>query len=118
MVGAAMAADPQISAHATRLRDAAHTRLPIPPLRTELGEREIATAYVIQQENVARAVAAGDRITGRKIGLTSLAVQRQLGVSEPDYGTLLASMELVSDDEIPARLIQPRAEAEVAFVLS
>ena len=107
----------QLGAHASRLREAARSCLPIPPIRQELGEREIATAYVVQQANVTVALAGGDRITGRKIGLTSLAVQRQLGVSEPDYGTLLASMELLSDDEVPIRLIQPKAEAEVAFVL-
>jgi len=112
-----ISSDQEIGAHASRLREAARSRLPIPPLRQELGEREIATAYVVQQANVTAALAGGDRITGRKIGLTSLAVQRQLGVNEPDYGTLLASMELLSDDEVPARLIQPKAEAEVAFVL-
>jgi 2-keto-4-pentenoate hydratase len=112
-----ISSDQEIGAHASRLREAARSRVPIPPLRQALGERDIATAYLVQQANVAAALADGDRVTGRKIGLTSLAVQRQLGVTEPDYGTLLASMELLSDDEAPARLIQPKAEAEIAFVL-
>ncbi len=112
-----MPAETEIRAYADRLHEAARARTPIAPFRQQLGEREIATAYAIQQVNVARALAAGDRITGRKIGLTSLAVQRQLGVSEPDYGTLLGGMELVTGDEVPARLIQPKAEAEVAFVV-
>jgi 2-keto-4-pentenoate hydratase len=112
-----MVADTQIRACADQLHAAAQARAPIPPFRKEIGEREIASAYAIQQVNVARALAAGNRVTGRKIGLTSLAVQRQLGVSEPDYGTLLSGMELVSGDEVPERLIQPKAEAEVAFVI-
>jgi 2-keto-4-pentenoate hydratase len=112
-----MASDQEIAAHAARLREAARNRLPIPPIRQDLGERDIAAAYLVQRANVSAALTTGDRITGRKIGLTSLAVQRQLGVNEPDFGTLLASMEMVSDDEVPAQLIQPKAEAEVAFVL-
>jgi 2-keto-4-pentenoate hydratase len=112
-----MPTDAKIQSYADRLHEAARTRAPIPPLRRDLGEREIAAAYAVQQINVARALADGDRVTGRKIGLTSLAVQRQLGVNEPDFGTLLGRMELVSDDEVPNRLIQPKAEAEVAFVM-
>jgi 2-keto-4-pentenoate hydratase len=112
-----MASDQDVAAIAARLREAARSRLSIAPIRQNLGERDIAAAYLVQRANVSAAVTSGDRITGRKVGLTSLAVQRQLGVNEPDFGTLLASMELVSDDEVPAQLIQPKAEAEVAFIL-
>ncbi|MEI5617590.1 2-keto-4-pentenoate hydratase, partial [Streptomyces brasiliscabiei] len=63
-------------------------------------------------------LAAGRVLTGRKIGLTSRAVQRQLGVDQPDYGMLFADMAVPDGWEINRdRLLQPKAEAEVAFVL-
>lgn len=92
-------------------------RKPIAPIHTKLGERAIDLAYRVQQVNIDRHLGSGDRITGRKTGLTSLAVQKQLGVDQPDFGALLASMELVSGDAVPDTLIQPKAEAEIAFVL-
>ena len=55
---------------------------------------------------------------GRKIGLTSLAVQRQLGVSQPDYGMLFAEMAVPDGWDVAAdQLIQPKVEAEIAFVI-
>src|SRR5262249_24094104 len=60
----------------------------------------------------------GRRIVGRKIGLTSKAVQQQLGVDQPDYGVLFDDMELLDGCEFDAtRLIQPKAEGEIAFVV-
>ncbi|HEY3656305.1 MAG TPA: fumarylacetoacetate hydrolase family protein [Steroidobacteraceae bacterium] len=75
-------------------------------------------AYFVQRTLEANAIAAGQRITGRKIGLTAPAVQTQLGVSQPDFGFLTDGMELGDGDEIPfTHLIAPRVEAEIAFVL-
>jgi 2-keto-4-pentenoate hydratase len=82
------------------------------------GVGDIDSAYAVQATSVSREVSRGGRVVGAKIGLTSLAVQRAFDVYEPDFGTLFADMCLASGEEIAAdRLIQPRVEAEVAFVL-
>jgi 2-keto-4-pentenoate hydratase len=78
----------------------------------------IDAAYQVQAVNLAAAYAAGQSLVGRKIGLTSEAVQRQLGVDQPDFGVLLDGMAIGSGDTVPAgRLLQPKVEAEVAFWL-
>ncbi|ABQ69866.1 4-oxalocrotonate decarboxylase [Rhizorhabdus wittichii RW1] len=103
---------------AALLRDAAASGRPCPPVRDRIADADIATAYAVQKRNVEIATASGGRIVGRKIGLTSPAVQKQLGVDQPDFGTLLAAMAIPDGAEIPVGMVlQPRVEAEIAFVL-
>ena len=87
-------------------------------MRDLLGVTDIDKAYAVQQLSTNERTSAGSRIVGRKIGLTSPAVQSQLGVDRPDFGTLFDDMLVSSGGTIPSeRLLQPRAEAEIAFVL-
>lgn len=91
----------------------------IEPVRAHLPAMDLAAAYAVQQINVRRRLADGHRIVGRKIGLTSEAVQKQLGVDQPDFGALFEDMGFYGDDvTVPlAGMIAPRIEAEIAFVL-
>lgn len=110
--------DTAVAAAAARLARAAETGVPCPPVRDLIGRDNVATAYVVQQLLTARRIESGARVIGRKIGLTSPAVQQQLGVDRPDFGVLFDAMAYRGGDTIPADLVlQPRIEAEVAFVL-
>jgi 2-keto-4-pentenoate hydratase len=101
------------------LDEATRTGTPCAPVRALLPEGDIETAYAVQRLHVERGVAAGRRLVGRKIGLTSPAVQRQLGVGQPDFGALFADMAVGEGEPVPAgRLLQPKVEAEVALVLA
>ncbi|MCL6593501.1 MAG: fumarylacetoacetate hydrolase family protein [Alicyclobacillus sp.] len=77
----------------------------------------VELAYRIQLVNVERRVAAGDAVVGQKIGLTSKPMQQLLGVGEPDFGHLFKSMSFRSGDVVDYPLIQPKVEAELAFIL-
>jgi 2-oxopent-4-enoate hydratase len=104
---------------AARLREAERTRTPCAPVRGLFGADDVAAAYRVQSLLVGERIAAGGTVVGRKIGLTSPAVQQWLGVDTPDFGVLLDDMEYAESETVPmSRLLQPRAEAEVAFVLS
>lgn len=104
---------------AVRLRDAQLARRPIAPIRHEVSDPSADLAYLIQSENVRHRTASGHRPVGWKIGLTSPAVQRQLGVDQPDCGVLFKEMETPDGGCIDvAELIQARIEAEIAFVLA
>lgn len=100
------------------LYDAWRARRVIAPLREQAPGITIENAYAIQSRMVARRVQAGERIVGKKIGVTSKPVQDFLGVFEPDFGQLTSGMICAESDGIDLNgLIQPKAEAELAFVL-
>lgn len=90
----------------------------IAPLRERLARADQEGAYAVQEANTRAWLAEGRRLVGRKIGLTSLAVQKQLGVDQPDFGMLFADMAVGDGEPVAAgRLIQPKVEAEVALIL-
>lgn len=108
---------------AKRLFDSQISRTPCAPVRDMIVEAAeggdlIATAYAVQKRNTKRLTDIGRRAVGRKIGLTSIAVQRQLGVDAPDFGTLFAHMAVGDGEEIAMeRTMQPKVEGEIALVL-
>ncbi|MGH3893605.1 MAG: 2-keto-4-pentenoate hydratase [Rhodococcus qingshengii] len=103
---------------AQRLLEAYRTGTPIEPLATEFPHAELSTAYRIAQAQVEQWEKDGDAVKGHKVGLASAAIQRQMGVDQPDFGHLTASMFHLEHHPIPAELyIQPRIEPETAFVL-
>lgn len=108
-----------VAAAAARLLEAQAQRRPAAPVRDLIGSADIEAAYAVQQQIIAARVAAGAKVVGRKIGITSEAVQRQVNVTQPDFGVLLDDMRYADGEEIPfEQLLQPRAEVEVAFVLA
>lgn len=98
------------------LYNAEQSRGQIAPLSEQYPGLRVDDAYAVQLANVMRATKQGQRVSGKKIGLTSPGIQQQMGVSEPDYGHLFAAMDCAGDI-ITAQLIQPKIEAELAFVL-
>jgi len=91
--------------------------IPVPPLTEQYGALTLNDAYAIQMKNIGRVVEMGHTVSGKKIGLTSPGIQTQLGVDEPDYGHLFAAMECRDGIVDSSQLIQPKIEAELAFVL-
>jgi len=104
---------------ARRLRAAEATGEPIPPLTLSYPDLTVEDAYRVQLENVKARTHRGARVLGHKVGLTSRAMQEMLGVGEPDYGHIFDDIVLASGDALSCkRLIAPRAEPEIAFVLA
>ena len=100
------------------LYDALIQRRTLAPLTERHPDITIEDAYQIQQQMIARRLAAGERPVGKKTGVTSKAVMNMLGVHQPDFGWLLDGMVYNEGQAIPAdSLIQPRAEGEIAFLM-
>jgi 2-oxopent-4-enoate/cis-2-oxohex-4-enoate hydratase len=110
----------RIARHGDELYSALRGRSTVPPLTAREPEITIEDAYAISLHLLRRRLDDGERIIGKKIGVTSHAVQRMLGVFQPDFGYLTDRMLYRSGEEMPIgrELIQPRAEGEIAFVLA
>lgn len=100
------------------LLEAERTGVPIPPFSAQDPTFDVTRAYETQRLAIEEKLSAGDRVRGRKVGLTSAALQQLFDVDEPDYGIVLESTVHESDEPIRLDgLIAPRVEAEIAFVL-
>lgn len=108
----------QIEQAADRLWKATTNGVACAPVRELIGDDDIDAAYAVQANVSQRRLRAGQRLVGRKIGLTSVAVQTQLEVNQPDFGPLFANQIYADNAEVPMTgLIAPRVEAEVTLVL-
>ncbi len=109
----------QIIACGDELYQALTKRETIRPLTERFSDLTIDDAYHISLRMLERRVEAGERVIGKKIGVTSKAVQNMLNVRQPDFGYLTDAMVFSQGEEmaISERLIQPKAEGEIAFIL-
>jgi 2-keto-4-pentenoate hydratase len=106
-------------AAADRLISAAATPRQCDPVRDIVGATDISAAYAIQHLLTEDSLRRGRLIVGHKIGLTSHAVQQQLGVDQPDSGVLFADMQVAAGSVVASDvLLQPKVEAEIAFILA
>jgi 2-keto-4-pentenoate hydratase len=100
------------------LLDAYASRTPVPPLTATYAAISVDDAYAIQRAQVSAWTSAGAVVKGHKVGLTSAAMQKQLGVDQPDFGVLLDRMFLPEGITADiSQFLQPRAEPEIGFVL-
>jgi 2-keto-4-pentenoate hydratase len=117
MTAPALGSD-MVEQKAASLRGAYDTLVPVEPIRIDLPDASVEDAYAIQEANTAHWLKQGRVLVGAKIGLTAKTVQKQLGVDQPDFGALFADMAIADGDDVaPGRLLQPKVEAEIAFVL-
>jgi len=108
-----------IESAALRLREADLNKKVCEPIRNLIGIDDLDAAYAIQQINTNHRIKSGAKVIGHKIGLTAPVVQKQLGVDQPDFGLLWQDKEILNGGEISVKeLMQPKAEAEIAFVLA
>jgi len=104
---------------AAELAEAERGKVPMKPLTDRYADLDVVDAYEIQLLNIRARVAAGARVVGHKVGLSSEAMQKMMGVDEPDYGHLLDDMEVFEDRPVPAgKFLYPRVEVEVGFILA
>jgi 2-keto-4-pentenoate hydratase len=104
---------------AAGLADAERSRVPITPLTTAHPDIDVVDAYEIQLINIRARLDDGARVIGHKVGLSSEAMQKMMGVDEPDYGHLLADMEVFEDVPVDtSKFLFPRVEVEVGFILA
>jgi 2-oxopent-4-enoate/cis-2-oxohex-4-enoate hydratase len=107
-----------IERYGDELYQALRERRPVEPLTDRESDITVDDAYRIQLRTIQRRLDAGERVVGKKIGVTSKVVMDMLKVNQPDFGHLLSGMVLNEGEAVrTAELIAPRAESEVAFVL-
>jgi len=108
----------EFSKYAAELYEAESSGISISPITSSLPNLSTEAAYSIQLENINRKQQEGHKVVGKKIGLTSKAMQQLLGVSEPDYGHLLDSMKVSNGEKLSFdQVMQPKVEGEIAFIL-
>lgn len=109
----------KITSYGNVLYDCLRNRTTIDPITDQESDISIEDAYHISLQLMQRRLDDGEKIIGKKIGVTSKAVQNMLGVHQPDFGYLTDRMVYSNGDEIPisTTMIQPKAEGEIAFVL-
>jgi 2-oxo-hept-3-ene-1,7-dioate hydratase len=114
-----MALSPEIvEALAAELDEAERTHVQLDHFSIRFPDMDIGDGYAIQRAWMRRKIAAGRQPIGRKIGLTSRAMQRAVNITEPDYGLLLDDMLFPDGQDVPFdRFIEPRVEVELAFIL-
>ena len=111
--------DKQIQSYGDELYQALLQRQPVAPLTEREPGITLDDAYRIQLRFIQRRLDAGETVVGKKIGVTSKVVMDMLGVNQPDFGQLLSGMVVNEGEAIRCNtMIAPKAEAEVAFVLS
>lgn len=104
---------------AADLAEAERTRVSMSPLIVAYPDIDVVDAYEIQLINIRQRIAEGAVVVGHKVGLSSEAMQKMMGVDEPDYGHLLADMEVFEDiPVVAAKYLFPRVEVEVGFLLA
>ncbi len=103
---------------AIQLIKANKLKIPCSPVRLLIGETSQEKAYTVQNIITQKRIENGAAIVGKKIGLTSVKVQQQLGVDQPDFGMLFDDMEIKTGGNLSiSDTMQPKVEAEIAFVL-
>lgn len=107
----------QIEGLSSDLYNALKACRPIPPIKTKHPEITIDDAYNISLGILAKRLSAGEKIIGKKIGVTSEAVQKMLNVHQPDFGFLTDRMLFSDTVPVSGSMIMPKAEGEIAFVL-
>lgn len=113
-----MLSDEQRREAAAALAHAEESRTPIRPLAESHPAMDVVDSYEIALINIRERVERGAVVVGHKVGLSSEAMQQMMGVDEPDYGHLLADMQLHEDEPVDvSRYCYPRVEVEVAFIL-
>ncbi len=107
-----------VTGKARALYEARRTRQQIEPFTDADPDLGMADGYAVQQQLTGMLLADGDSVVGYKVGLTSKPMQKMIGVDQPDYGPVLASTVYADGDAVPvSAFIQPKLEAEIAFVL-